>query len=88
MSVAFTVRPAATVDALTFTHITATGLDTGTVYYMAATATGQPTLTSVRFAGPAFTWDNLTFPAAASVTVTLRKDSDDSSVATQAITVQ
>lgn len=58
--------------------------------YIRATATGQPTLKSHVFTpatGGTAEWNGVIFPAAGSWTVTLRKASDDTQLATASITV-
>lgn len=93
-------NPVATVTAV---HIEATGLtvnETQThqhivdgvyaapiTYYLTAECTGVDTLTSIRFQGPAQEWNDVIFPAAGSWTLHVRKDSDDSSVASHSVTV-
>ncbi len=56
-------------------------------YYISAEKSGTDSLVSVRFQGEEFTWDNVIFPDDGSWTVHVRKDSDDSSVANVAVTV-
>lgn len=79
-----TGNPVATVTAV---HIEATDLTVNEAdgdpitYYLSAEKSGTDSLVSVRFQGPAFTWDNVIFPDDGSWTVHLRKDADDTSVA-------
>jgi hypothetical protein len=56
------------------------------LYYIEASATGATTLTSERFSGAAFSivW---MFDTAATYTVAVKKDSDDSTVASTTIVV-
>jgi hypothetical protein len=56
-------------------------------YYLTAECTGVDTLTSIRFQGPGYEWNDVIFPAAGAWTLHVRQDSDDSSVANVAVTV-
>jgi hypothetical protein len=60
------------------------------VYYISVEATGEDSLVSPRFT-PAedgtFAWYDVIVPAAATWSAVLRKDSDDSSVATASVVV-
>ena len=57
------------------------------LYYIEATGSGGTTLTSERFGGPAFSVQCWMFDAAATYTVAVKKDSDDSTVASTTIVV-
>lgn len=88
---------------LTAVHVEATGLtlnETQTsegvdeetladpiTYYIRGRCTGVDDLISPRFQGPGYVWDDVIFPAEGSWVVTVRKDSDDSQVATHSVTV-
>lgn len=98
MAAAITARSATgtVVHKLTFAHISVTGVDDNTAagaerrYYLQATKSGESTLRSHVF-GPSqdgkHTWDNVMFPSAGSWSVTLRDVSNDSTIATLALTV-
>lgn len=92
MTVAVTRRPTTTVTAgLTALHVIASDVTENEsngsqrLHYLTLTASGETTLRSQNFAGD-WTWDGIIIPAAGSWTATLVKASDDSSVATLAIT--
>lgn len=98
MAAAITARSATgtVVNKLTFAHIQVTGADDNTAlgverrYYLQAVLAGQDTLRSHVF-GPSsdgkHSWDNVMFPVAGAWTVTLRDVSNDSIIATLALTV-
>lgn len=98
MAAAITARSATgtVVHKLTFAHLDVTGADdneadgTERRYYLVASLAGQDSLRSHVFS-PSFdgkhTWDDVMFPAAGEWTVDLKDVSDDSTVATLALTV-
>lgn len=98
MAAAITARSATgtVVNKLTFAHIQVTGADDNTAlgaerrYYIKAVKAGQDTLRSHVF-GPSsdgkHEWDGVMFPAAGVWTVTLNDVSNDSVIATLALTV-
>lgn len=86
MTIAVQRRPTGNVTAKTTAiHFRADDVVVNERYYMTVEATNQPTLRSVVFQGEG-EWEGVILPAAASWTAHLRKASDDSSVATSAIT--
>jgi hypothetical protein len=91
MSVAITVTPSGPIAKKSAARIDLTGHDATTASYLFVDApTGTDDAKSVRFVAShdgKFTWDNYVFPVAGSYTVRLRKVSDDSDIATQAVTV-
>ncbi len=92
MTVSVTTRPTSGFVALeTAVHVTASDVTrnetngTERKHYLTLTS-GSTTLRSVTFSGD-FTWDGVLIPAAGTWTATLAKSSDDSTVATTAISV-
>lgn len=98
MAAALTIVPAsgAVTTVLTASHIYVTGCDsnaangTEITYRIRARQTGVDDLISHAFS-PSFDgkhqWDNVIFPTDGTWTVTLRKSSDDSEVATASVVV-
>jgi hypothetical protein len=98
MAAALTIVPAsgAITAVVSTAHIYVTGTPTNAAdgteitYRIRARKTGLDDLISHKFAPNAdgkHQWDDVTFPAAGSWTITLRKASDDSQVATASVTV-